>query len=94
VLRSVVPPGPRSIVPETCASGKDYYTIRGAKLDSCGRNRLGVLVPVYRSDVGCSGLPLRPATLMHNSCTVRVVLTRLSNISSDLALRPLPWKLL
>jgi hypothetical protein len=53
-----------------------------------------VLVPVYKSDFGYSGLPLRPATLMHNSCTAREVLTRLNNISSDLALRPVPWKLL
>ena len=53
-----------------------------------------VLVPVYKSDLGYSGLPLRPATLMHNSYTAREVLTRLNNISSDLALRPVPWKLL
>jgi hypothetical protein len=36
-------------------AGKDYYTIREAKLDSYGRNRLGAFVPVYKSYFGCGG---------------------------------------
>jgi len=42
-------------VPETLRERKDYYTIREAKLDSYGRNRLGALVPVHKSDFGCCG---------------------------------------
>ena len=40
---------------ETCASGTEHRKLRGAKLDSYGRNRLGAFVPVSKSDFGCCG---------------------------------------
>jgi hypothetical protein len=38
-----------------CASRKACYTIREAKLDSYGRNRVGAFVFVHKSDFGCCG---------------------------------------